>query len=76
MSNSAAHIVNAIGRKRVAAACGVSVNQIGNAVACGRFPARWYKPLLDLAREHDVALPMTLFNWAKPKKLGRTHDAA
>lgn len=56
-------IAAALGRKDMAAALGVGLTAVGNAVTDGKFPASWYLILAKLADDKGVDCPMHVFNW-------------
>lgn len=65
-------ICDAIGRKTLGQRLGVGRAAIANAVAEGKFPARWFKVVTDLCAEKGIDCPDELFNFAIPK----SEDAA
>lgn len=65
-------ICRTIGRKEMEARLGVSKAAIANAVAQGRFPARWYIVVREMCAESGIVCPDAAFSFAKPN----TEDAA
>ncbi|MGI3165524.1 hypothetical protein [Pseudooceanicola sp. 200-1SW] len=60
------YICQEIGRKEMEARLGVSKAAIANAVAQGRFPARWYLVVREMCAEKDIVCPDGVFSFAKP----------
>lgn len=56
-------ICDAIGRRQIADAIGVRLTSVSNAVADGRFPARWYYVLNQLASDAGLQVPHHLFSF-------------
>jgi hypothetical protein len=61
MTQTVKDIINAIGRKKMASALGVSLPMLSNAVMDGRFPARWLLIMSDLTAEVGIECPLCLF---------------
>lgn len=57
-------VINAIGRKRLESALGVTKGAVANVIARGKFPARWYVAVRDLSADVGIDCPLCLFNFA------------
>lgn len=57
---------DAVGRKNIAAAVGVSLTAVSNAVTRERFPSSWFIACFQLALAARVACPPALFGMIAP----------
>ncbi|WP_370281542.1 hypothetical protein [Pseudooceanicola sp.] len=58
-----AEICDTVGRKVVAHRMNVGAAAVSNAVSDGIFPARWYREMNNLCREHGLLCSDELFNF-------------
>jgi len=63
LAHSVAEICDVVGRRRIAAAVGVRITSVSNAVAEGRFPARWFDVIERLTAEAGLRCPRHLFTF-------------
>ena len=59
---TASELADALGRKNIAAAAGVGMTAVSNAVVRGAFPAAWFIVVSNLARQQGADCPHELFN--------------
>ena len=59
----AAHLADALGRKRMADAIGVGLTAVSNAVVRNTFPASWFIVCKSLAEESGIECPPDLFSF-------------
>lgn len=56
-------IVSKLGRRNLEARIGCKPTALTNALARGTFPSAWFLAVSELAREHDVEVPVGLFRF-------------
>lgn len=61
---SVEQICDTIGRRQIAAAVGVGVTSVSNAVVDGRLPARWFHIVDGLCAAKGLPCPRNLFSFA------------
>lgn len=70
------HICDAVGRAEMARVLGVRKQAISNAVADGRFPAKWFSVVRDMCVHRGVECPEGLFNFAQPAAVNVSDEAS
>jgi hypothetical protein len=59
-------VCDAVGRAELARLLGVRKQAVSNAVADGRFPAKWFSVVRDLCASRGIDCPESLFSFAQP----------
>lgn len=67
--------VDQVGARVIAFRLDVNEQNVRKAVIAGRFPARWYAGLQEIAAERALACPLALFHM-RPLRAPATKDAA
>lgn len=70
VSGLAADIIDCLGRDVIRQRLGLTPSSMSDAVREGKFPARWYGPMCEIAAEQGVDLPMSLFHWREAPERG------
>ena len=68
-------VYEALGRDRIQRELGLTPASLTDAIADGKFPARWYARIKALADADGVALPLALFSWRKSGQTYTPEDA-
>lgn len=70
-------ICDALGRRAIADAMGVTPAAVSNYSASGIFPAKWYIALRSMCDERGIQCPDALFNFVSPPVLaGEVRETA
>lgn len=68
MIGDVSHIADSLGRKALAAACGVTRTAVDAAVHRKRFPASWYLVVKGMCDRRGIECPASAFKMVSPKE--------